>query len=973
MSAHDRARNEVPDSLRSEAQEVESWLAGAEGQQWLASVSPLSADDASAAMLRSPFLKEVVQRNPSQVADWLARRPVSECLTPEQVKRIAQDYLDEVSDEPSLHRALRQFRRETMFRIIWRDFLRLSDLDETMAAVSAMADTAISGALDWLYDDSCKQWGTPWGDDPVTGKPAPQRMLVMGMGKLGGYELNVSSDIDLIFAFPSNGETRDGSRVLDNQQFFVRLGQRLIQALDQITADGFVFRVDMRLRPYGQSGALALSFSALESYYQDQGRDWERYAMVKARIVAGDSAAGDVLMTSLRPFVYRKYIDFSAFESLRSMKSMISREVRRKGLENNIKLGRGGIREIEFVVQAFQLIRGGRDRELQQRELQRILPELVNLELLPQQVTDELGDAYVFLRNLEHALQGMQDQQTQELPDDPESRARVALIMEFDSWDECMTAMNAHRDKVARHFSDIITLDDEVAEADDASERWQEIWLGELDQDAAEKRLAENGFGSPRESFDLLQKLRKSKTAQVMQTEGRRRLNRFMPVLLEALSEVDAPSKTLERVVHLIDSVLRRTAYLVLLLENPGALQQLVRLCSESPWIARQLAETPLLLDELLNAESLYHPPTKAELEDDLRQQLLRIPLDDLEEQMEVLRHFKKAHVLRVAASELRGTLPLMKVSDYLTWIAEVVLEHVVEVAFSNLVSRHGFPCRADGSACERDFAIIGYGKLGGIELGYTSDLDLVFIHTADPQQSTNGERQIDNAVFYTRLGQRIVHILSTQTPSGQLYEVDMRLRPSGNSGLLVSGITAFAKYQREDAWTWEHQALARARGVAGCSDAIAAFESLRHEVLCTPRERETLRETVVDMREKMRASLGTPVREGADPDAFHTKHDRGGIVDIEFMVQYLMLAYSSEYPELTRWSDNIRQMEALGDAGVIPVEDAEKLRETYITLRSTIHRRALQNLNSKVEPDAFPDERAYIWKVWQRIMLDPG
>lgn len=973
MSAHDRARNEVPDSLRSEAREVESWLAGAEGQQWLASVSPLSADDASAAMLRSPFLKEVVQRNPNQVADWLARRPVSECLTPEQVKRIAQDYLDEVSDEPSLHRALRQFRRETMFRIIWRDFLRLSDLDETMAAVSAMADTAISGALDWLYDDSCKQWGTPWGDDPVTGKPAPQRMLVMGMGKLGGYELNVSSDIDLIFAFPSNGETRDGSRVLDNQQFFVRLGQRLIQALDQITADGFVFRVDMRLRPYGQSGALALSFSALESYYQDQGRDWERYAMVKARIVAGDSAAGDVLMTSLRPFVYRKYIDFSAFESLRSMKSMISREVRRKGLENNIKLGRGGIREIEFVVQAFQLIRGGRDRELQQRELQRILPELVNLELLPQQVTDELGDAYVFLRNLEHALQGMQDQQTQELPDDPESRARVALIMEFDSWDECMTAMNAHRDKVARHFSDIITLDDEVAEADDASERWQEIWLGELDQDAAEKRLAENGFGSPRESFDLLQKLRKSKTAQVMQTEGRRRLNRFMPVLLEALSEVEAPSKTLERVVQLIDSVLRRTAYLVLLLENPGALQQLVRLCSESPWIARQLAETPLLLDELLNAESLYHPPTKAELEDDLRQQLLRIPLDDLEEQMEVLRHFKKAHVLRVAASELRGTLPLMKVSDYLTWIAEVVLEHVVEVAFSNLVSRHGFPCRADGSACERDFAIIGYGKLGGIELGYTSDLDLVFIHTADPQQSTNGERQIDNAVFYTRLGQRIVHILSTQTPSGQLYEVDMRLRPSGNSGLLVSGITAFAKYQREDAWTWEHQALARARGVAGCSDAIAAFESLRHEVLCTPRERETLRETVVDMREKMRASLGTPVREGADPDAFHTKHDRGGIVDIEFMVQYLMLAYSSEYPELTRWSDNIRQMEALGEAGVIPVEDAEKLRETYITLRSTIHRRALQNLNSKVEPDAFPDERAYIWKVWQRIMLDPG
>jgi glutamate-ammonia-ligase adenylyltransferase len=839
-----------------------------------------------------------------------------------------------------------------------------------MAAASMLADTCIDGALNWLYDTLCEELGTPWGADPVTGEDAPQKMVVLGMGKLGGRELNVSSDIDLIFGFPSKGETRGGRRALDNQQFFIRLGQRLIQALDQITADGFVFRTDMRLRPYGQSGALALSFAALETYYQDQGRDWERYAMVKARVVAGDQRAGEVLMEMLRPFVYRKYIDFSAFESLRAMKAMISREVRRKGLENNIKLGSGGIREIEFVVQAFQLIRGGRDRELQQRELLNILKELEELELLPSPVVKELRGAYIFLRDLEHALQGMEDKQTQILPDNELSQARVARIMGYDDWSTCQEALEDHRQKVAKHFSDIIaTEDDDQAPESPVDDGWFELWLAEMDEPAALQWLEEQGFDAPEASYKRLKELRESRTVQSLQTQGRRRLNQFMPLLLSALTEVEGSSQTLERVLQLVEAILRRTAYMVLLLENPGALTQLVRLCSESPWIASLLAETPLLLDELLNAESLYNPPTKDELQDELRQQMLRIPYEDLEEQMESLRHFKKAHILRVAASELKGTLPLMKVSDYLTWIAEVVLDHVVDVAFSNLVSRHGYPRRADGSTCNTDFAIIGYGKLGGIELGYTSDLDLVFVHKADPQQSTDGDKPLDNAVFYTRLGQRIVHILNTQTPSGQLYEVDMRLRPSGNSGLLVSTLQAFEKYQQNDAWTWEHQALARARGVAGCKDTLAGFEKIRHEILCQSRDKDALREEVVNMREKMRKALGTP--ESKQGETFHIKHDNGGIIDIEFLVQYLMLASSAEHPELTQWSDNIRQLEELGRAGVMAVEDTEKLRETFITLRSTIHRRALQNLNSQVEGDAFPEERAYIRNMWQKVMLD--
>ena len=971
MSATLPETDRLPDLLQSEMKPVHDFLTTEAGLAIVAAAPDMTRWDIGQAMLRSGFVREIMMRDNGRVVDWFRRQSLTVTQSPASLKELWQVYRVDVQDEPSLHRQLRLFRREAMFRIVWRDLMRWADLAETMAATSALADIAIDGALSWLYEQACEQYGTPWGADPVTGRESPQHLVVLGMGKLGGRELNVSSDIDLIFAFPDKGETRGGRRPLDSQQFFVRLGQRLIQALDQMTADGFVFRVDMRLRPYGQSGALALSFAALENYYQDQGRDWERYAMVKARVVAGDQQAGAVLMEVLQPFVYRRYIDFSAFESLRSMKSMIRREVRRKGLENNIKLGSGGIREIEFVVQAFQLIRGGRDRELQQRELLNILPALEALELLPSDVVDELRQAYIFLRNLEHALQGMEDRQTQLLPEDDVTRARVALIMGFDDWSACMAELTVHRERVAHHFADIIAMDDDSDDGESLADGWQEIWLGEMDDPAAVNWLAGAGYERAEDSVEVLRELRCSRALETMQTQGRQRLNQFMPVLLEALTRVSDPSQTLTRVLKLVEAVLRRTAYLVLLMENAGAREQLVKLCSESPWIASQLAETPLLLDELLNTESLYHPPSREQLHDDLRQQMLRIPYEDLEEQMESLRHFKKAHVLRVAASELRGTMPLMKVSDYLTWIAEVVLDHVAAVAFANLVSRHGYPRRADGSSCEMDVAIIGYGKLGGIEMGYTSDLDLVFIQGADPQQSTDGDKPIDNAVFYTRMGQRIVHILSTQTPSGQLYEVDLRLRPSGNSGLLVSTLAAFEKYQQQDAWTWEHQALARARAVAGCQWTRDAFEKLRHDILCRPRDAAEVRKEVVFMREKMRDNLGTPQSEQKSPEVFHVKQDQGGIIDIEFMVQYLMLVHASAHPELTQWSDNIRQLEALGNAGILPVADTEKLRDAYITLRSTIHRRALQNLNSQVEPEAFPAEREFISQVWSRIMLE--
>ncbi len=931
----------------------------------------LSHNEASVlrAMACSDFLHEQLNRHmevlrPLLTSDALER--------PWQRGEIAQAWASDtgrIESEECLNKHLRDFRRRHMFRIVWRDLIDDADFEETAGATSELADVCIDGALDWLYRQACEEWGTPMGTDHATGERVAQRLVVVGMGKLGAAELNLSSDIDLIFSFPASGETEGGRRSLDNQSFFTRLGQKLIKALDQPTADGFVFRVDMRLRPYGQSGALALSFNAMEEYYQNQGREWERYAMVKARVVAGDREAGQQLMAMLRPFVYRRYIDYSAFESLREMKQMIQREVRRRSLQNNIKLGGGGIREIEFVVQAFQLIRGGRDQALQDRHLRTVLNTIGEFELLPAEVVKDLDRAYVFLRNTEHALQGIADKQTQTLPDEDDERIRVAGIMGYSDWAAFEADLNAHREAVSRHFADIITSEEDEQERTAEDENWQDLWRGQLSAEAELQVLREAGFEDPETSLERLRALRSSRSVTTLQKEGRRRLSEFMPALLQELSTVESPSSTLERVLVLVESVLRRSAYLLLLNENPSARRELVRLCAASPWIADQLAQTPLLLDELLNTESLYAPPDKDTLQAELHQQMLRVPLEDLEEQMEMLRHFKKAHVLRVAAAEIRETLPLMKVSDYLTWIAEAVLEHVVVLAWHNLTRRYGTPTDGSGTPLEPDFAIVGYGKLGGIELGYTSDLDLVFVHGSDAQGATDGDKAIDNAVFYARLGQRVVHILNTQTPSGQLYEVDMRLRPSGNSGLLVTNLSAFRHYQEKEAWTWEHQALARARWVAGSTSTGEKFQQLRHEVLCRQRDPQVLRREVVSMRDRMRRALATPVRPGEQPQVFHIKQDPGGIVDIEFMVQYLILAWSHDYPQITDKSDNIRQMESLGEAGLLTKGRAERLRAIFIAMRSTIHRRALQRQNSQVAPDSFAEEREYVRQCWCEIM----
>ena len=844
--------------------------------------------------------------------------------------------------------ALRRLRRRAMLRILWRDFNGLADTAETMRDTSLLAEACIRHALAHCRAELEARFGRPRGRR----SGEHQELIVIAMGKLGAGELNLSSDIDLVFAYPEAGETDGTERTLSNEEFFTRLGRALIAALDPVTAEGFVFRVDMRLRPYGESGPLAHSFAALEAYYQDQGRDWERYALIKARPLTGDPARCAELMGTLRPFVFRRYVDFGVIESLRGMKRMIGAEVARRGLEDNVKLGRGGIREVEFVAQCLQLIRGGRDRALQQRELLPVLASCAELGCLPAAAVTELRDAYLFLRDSEHAIQGYEDRQTQELPTVTRARAALALVLGCADWESYRERLELHRSRVARHFDDLIAPAEEAAET---------APLGGLPfRSVDDATLAALGFRTPAESRRLFADLQDGSGLRAVQVEGRERLEQFMPRLLEACAADDDPDLTLARILPLLRAVLRRSAYLVLLMENPPALGELVSLCGTSPWIAQLLASHPALLDELLDESSLYSAPDRERLRQELAQQLDRLELSDLEAQMDALRYFKAAHILRVAASERLGRLPLMQVSDKLTFIADVVLEQVLAVAWAALVERYGEPAR-DGD--DTGFVLCAYGKLGGIELGYGSDLDLVFVYDAAPQGATNGGRSIENSVFYTRLGQKIIHILETRTALGQLYEVDMRLRPSGASGLLVSSLAAFAAYQRDRAWTWEHQALVRARPVAGDRRVGAALTSLRREILCRERDRRALAADVVAMRRRMREHL-LPAR--LPPDRFELKQSPGGIVDIEFMVQYAVLAWSHGCPELARWSDNIRLLETLGRAGHFPQTVAAALIDAYIAYRSASHRLALQQAPGEVSLEAVADHRAAVLAQWR-------
>jgi [glutamine synthetase] adenylyltransferase / [glutamine synthetase]-adenylyl-L-tyrosine phosphorylase len=859
---------------------------------------------------------------------------------------------------------LRAFRQREMMRIAVRDLCGWADLDNVLADLSALADTVIDVALEALYVQKVVLWGTP---GEVDGKP--QQLVVIGLGKLGARELNFSSDVDLMFAYAADGQTRGGARgSVDHAEFFTRLCRDLIQVIGMLTADGFVFRVDARLRPYGDAGPLVMTFDRLEDYYQEQGREWERYALIKARIVAGDLSSGKQLLNRLGPFIFRRYLDFGAFDGLREMKARIAQEVRRKGLEDHVKLGSGGIREIEFFGQMFQLIRGGIDVDLQIRPIRQVLAVLVKKNYIPAPAGEVMDQAYLFLRKVENRLQQWADQQVHQLPTERVARLRLAAAMGFDQWSAFERQLDAHRQQVHIHFNDLLASDKERQGAGDPEkeilEQLEGYWQGVSGDEQSRKLIARLGYQSHSAVKHQVAALKEDRALQMLSRIGRERLNRLLPLVLHAVGKAEQPDLVLGRVFDLIRGIQRRSSYLALLLENPATLTHLVQLVGASPWIAKFLSLHPVLLDELLDPRNLYRPPGRRELADELEQRMTGVDPDDLEYQMEVLRVFKQVNVLRVAASDITHVLPLMKVSDHLSDIAEVVLEAVVDRCFQKLAAKHGTPgCIMPHGPCGRGFAVIAYGKLGGLELGYKSDLDLVFLHAAESGSTSGGSRPLDSAQFFSRLGQRVLHMLTTHTGAGVLYEVDMRLRPSGASGMLVSHIEGFGAYQRDAAWTWEHQALIRARAIIGDPVLQARFDAIRHDILTRPRDPRQLREQVADMRRRLRKEQP---REGRA--RFDLKHGAGGILDIEFIVQYLILKNAHRCPAIVRWTDNVRLLQALNESGILDDNTAFGLRRAYLIYRAMVHRFNLRQQPAQVDEDRFPAARRFVAEVWRRI-----
>ena len=880
-----------------------------------------------------------------QSRHWAAQdwdQALSRLLTPAQ-------------SEPELMAALRIFRHQEMLRILWRDYAKLVSVEDAFEALSQLADCCIRAAVSCSTTALEEKYGVPLGAD--SGQPQP--LVVLGMGKLGGNELNFSSDIDLIFAYPETGHTQGGRQELDNQAFFIRLGQMVIRLLDAVTEEGFAFRVDMRLRPYGDSGALVGSYNALEVYYQEQGREWERYAMIKARPITGTPEAQESLMSMLGSFVYRRYTDFSVIAALRDMKSMMRAEVTRLGIDDDLKRGAGGIREIEFVAQSLQLIHGGRIPEIRSRSLLSTLAALARAEVLTADQARRLATHYRLQRRIEHALQAMQDRQTQSLPREPVPQAQLALLSGFADW----ATLEAHLSEARREVEDL--FNDLIAEP--TSEAPEEMTRAHSSSRLSFSLLGENALreiGYPRadESWAAVESFLDNAWVAALQPEGRRRLEAFLPLLCEMAAATPEPDSALTRSLPFVRAVCRRSAYLVLLQENPRALEHLLTLVASSIWLSERLAARPELVDELLHESTLYSAPSREELHALVRQQLLRIPEEDLEAQMSALSRIKDGVILRVAASELTGTLPIMKVSDNLTFLAEVMIEQAVALARAELVQRYGEPQSESAG-----FAVMAYGKLGGLELSYGSDLDLVFVFDG-AEGETAGPKVVDNTRFYTRLAQRVVHVLSAQTYSGRLYEVDLRLRPDGDSGLVATTLSSLRRYQRESAWVWEHQALVRTRVVAGDASLKASLEALRAEILAMPRERPAVAAAVCEMREKMRAEHSASGRTG---NRFDLKRDSGGIVDIEFVVQYLVLAYANQHIALTQWPDVIRLLDVIEHAGLMSTRDVETLSQAYLAYRSETHALALQGHPAETDIGRFDTHCEQVKQITEALL--PG
>jgi glutamate-ammonia-ligase adenylyltransferase len=900
------------------------------------SAFPAAASEWQAALTLSHYLRQLLAARP-EIVGWLTEH-VAQVVNVELMLRFIE--IEAPSDDESLKRTLRRLRQRVMAVLIVRDVCGFASLAEVVETMTLLADVTTNFALDWWHRQLTAQYG-----EPLDSQGRAQRLLIVGMGKLGGRELNVSSDVDYIFVYPESGQTAgraDGGGKIDTYDFFLRLGKRLIAALGEVTGDGQVFRVDMRLRPNGDSGPLVGSLDALENYFITQGREWERYAWIKARIMnEGDNLQPEwaaTLEKIARPFVFRKYLDFGAINAMRDLHAQIRREVARKDMAEHIKLGPGGIREIEFIAQVFQLIRGGRDPVFQIRPTLRVLALLVNRRLLPAESEYELASAYQFLRRLEHRLQYVNDAQTHMLPSDAEERIQIAAAMGFADWLTLSSVLEGHRACVARHFEQIFS------DPEEGTHSLAGLWFGQTEGDDALEQLSALGYRKPQAMLERLNAFRQSGRYLQLATSSRERLDALGPRLIDAAAATPTPDSTWKRGLDFLEAISRRGAYLALLQQYPQALSKVAELIGASSWAAEYLTRHPLLLDELLDPR-LYDvvidwPAFRAELERYLAQHA-----DDTEREMDILRETHHAQVFRLLVQDIAGLQTLEHLSDHLTELADILVQVTLDLCWCKLKKRHREKPR---------FAVIGYGKLGGKELGYASDLDIVFLYDdADPEASE----------LYTRLGQRINTWLSSRTSAGILFETDLRLRPNGDSGILVPSVDSFRDYQLKNAWVWEHQALTRARFCAGDPFVGGQFEAIRIEILRQQRDISKLKEEVLAMRQRMRDNHASK-----NENEFDIKQDEGGIIDVEFIVQYLVLGHAHAYPELCSNLGNIALLGIAAELGLIPLELADEVRNAYREYRRMQHANRIDGRPSAGIDKTLISERIgkvrALWKV---------
>ena len=872
----------------------------------------------------SRFLRRLLESRP-----WLAERLSASIAAPLDAAAMQAFLGERATCADNLRANLRDLRSWVITHVMVRDLDGRATLQEVTETMTVLAEVTVRCAHDILREALVQRYG-----HPLSPTGWEQELLVIGMGKLGGRELNVSSDIDLIFVYPEDGDT-GGSKVISNFEFFERLGKQLIQALAEVTEHGQVFRVDMRLRPNGDSGPLVASFDMLENYFITQGREWERYAWIKARVLCGER--WQELEQIARPFVFRKYLDYGAINAMRDLHAQIRREVARRDRAHNVKLGPGGIREIEFIAQVFQLIRGGRDGALQIRPTLKVLAELGGRGILGAATVAELAAAYDFLRRLEHRLQYLDDAQTHDLPDNDGDRALIAASMGFADWAALCAELDRHRSAVSRHFDDVF------ADPSDGDHALDDLWACAGDAAQCETRLGELGYRDPAAAAQRLAAIHGSPRYQQLPDHIRSRFDALMPRVVEAAAATPGADDTLARCLDLMEAISRRGAYLALLQQYPQALRRVAELVGASRWAAQFLTRHPILLDELLDDRALESAPEWAGFRRELAAQLDAVE-PDMERQMDLMREQHHAKVFRLLTQDIAGLLTVEKLADHLSELADSMLALTLPLCWRKIKIRHREAPR---------FAVISYGKLGGKELGYASDLDIVFLYDDEAPEA---------AEVYTRLAQRTNTWLSSQTAAGILFETDLRLRPNGDAGLIACSLESFRKYQLESAWVWEHQALTRARFSAGDAAIGAAFERIRDEVLRLPRDLAELRREVLAMRQKMRDAHA-----GKSP-LFDLKHDAGGLVDVEFLVQYLVLGHAHTHPELTGNLGNIALLRIAGEIGLIPADLAAACGDSYRELRRLQHRQRLNDQPSRVPGEEVEAARAAVVALWEEV-----